>query len=303
MLLVSAIGFLALPGLARPWCRRLIPSTWARLSMVSLAGGLAGLEASLILIGVPSALKVFEVPDLVLACRRLFGAPAPGGSVVGWFALALAALVPFALTLAWRRSAAAAAGMQVDPWLGDHSTRGGVTVVMLPTDLMVAYSVARPTQQVVVSQGLSDRLAPGEVEAVVHHELSHLRHRHPSLLIAVNAIECVLPILRPSTISLRHALERWADEDAAASGPRARAAVHDALARVAASLAIEPAVAAFANVETIGDRLDALATRPVAPASPMPIASQVATAAVLVLLGLWMVQALEVVPILGSCLT
>lgn len=301
LLLGSVIAFLAFPGLAHRWCRRLIPSTWARLSTVSLIVGLAGLEVSLILIGVPSALNLFHVPELVLACRRLFGFPAPGGGLVGWSALALASVLPIALTVAWRRSAASAAGMQVDAWLGDHSARGSVTVVMLPTDSVVAYSVARPTPQVVVSRGLSDQLDPGEVEAVVRHELSHLEHRHPSLLIAVNAIEQVLPVLRRSTRSLRHALERWADEDAAASGPRARAAVHDALERVAASLAVDPAVAAFANVETVGDRLDALAEPSVA-AFSVPIASRGATAAVLALLGLWMVQAFEVVSIIGSCL-
>ena len=301
----SAIGLLAFPRLARRWGRRMRPCDWARLSVLALIAGAAGLEVSLALIGLPTALKAFGVSGLVVACRRVFGELAPGGSIVGWSAAVSAALLPLATTVAWRRAAATAAGMQVESWLGEHKARGDVKVVLLPTDATIAYCVARPTQQVVLSQGLRDRLVPDHLEAVVRHELSHLRHRHATLLVAANAAVRVLPVLRPSTKSLRDAFERWADEDAAASGPRARAAVHDALARVAATLAVEPVVAAFANVDTLVDRLDALAAAPPVPSfagwfsthAALGGAAAVAAPA----LGAWVVEARMMASLVGFC--
>ena len=175
LLFGSAIGLLAFPRLARRWGRRMHPCDWARLSVLALIAGAAGLEVSLALIGLPTALKAFGVSGLVLACRRVFGELAPGGSVVGWSAAVSASLLPIAMTVAWRRAAAAAAGMHVESWLGEHSARGDVKVVLLPTDATIAYSVARPTRQVVLSQGLRDRLVPDHLEAVVNPPESRRR--------------------------------------------------------------------------------------------------------------------------------
>ena len=51
VLLLSAIGALLLPALARSLGRRLPPAEWARLCVVLLAVGAAAVEVALLVIG------------------------------------------------------------------------------------------------------------------------------------------------------------------------------------------------------------------------------------------------------------
>lgn len=305
VLLASALVLLALPLVARSWGRRLSPRDWARLSVAALLGGVVAFEGALGLIGSPTLLKAVGVPGLAVACQRLLGELAPGGSTVGWSALLLAVVLPAALVTAWRRASTAAGQMHIEPWLGDHATRDDVTLVVLPTDAPLAYGVGRPSPQVVISRGVMDTLEPDQLDAVIRHELAHLRHHHPTILIAIDALDRVLPILRPSTASLRTALERWADEDAAASSPEARVAVHDALLHVAATLTNEPAIAAFTSVATLVDRLDALESPAPSPGWAQRASAHAAIGGVGVIsataFGAWIVEAHMMLSMAGIC--
>ncbi|MDQ6945167.1 MAG: M56 family metallopeptidase [Actinomycetota bacterium] len=86
-------------------------------------------------------------------------------------------------------------------------------VLVVGTDLLLAYSVAGRAGQIVVSNGLLARLTPDERRVVFAHEAAHLRLRHHRLLWLAD-IAALNPLLRPTRARLRFALERWADEEA-----------------------------------------------------------------------------------------
>jgi hypothetical protein len=67
--------------------------------------------------------------------------------------------------------------------------------------------------------------------------------------------------VRRSTDALRCALERWADEEAAAGARRGRESVRAALVRVIQATAT-PDVAAFVSLGTVVERLQALQAVP-----------------------------------------
>jgi beta-lactamase regulating signal transducer with metallopeptidase domain len=54
-----------------------------------------------------------------------------------------------------------------------------------------------------------------ERRALLAHERSHLTHRHAWWVLAADLATAVNPLLGPTTRAIRHATERWADEDAA----------------------------------------------------------------------------------------
>jgi beta-lactamase regulating signal transducer with metallopeptidase domain len=89
--------------------------------------------------------------------------------------------------------------------------------------------------RVMVSTGLLRTLDADERAAVLAHEHAHLTHAH-RVFTAVNALAVALnPLLSPARGHLAFALERWADEDAAArTNPdiAARALAKAALARL-----------------------------------------------------------------------
>lgn len=70
---------------------------------------------------------------------------------------------------------------------------------------------------VVLSHGLRTTLSRPELQVVIAHEQSHLRHRHHHYLSASSICAAAIPLLRRTDASLRFAIERWADEDVATS--------------------------------------------------------------------------------------
>ncbi len=118
-----------------------------------------------------------------------------------------------------------------------------VALAGLPhTDGLVVTAARRPDVyatpvaggRIVLSQGLLTALRSEEIRAVLAHERSHLRRRHSWWAIAVDLCAAANPLLRPVSTAVAGAMERWADEDAAAAvGDRklvaralARAALH-----------------------------------------------------------------------------
>jgi Zn-dependent protease with chaperone function len=79
-----------------------------------------------------------------------------------------------------------------------------------------AYSTPQPGGRIVVTTGLLRALEPAERRALLAHESSHLRHCHAWWVAVADLAAAVNPILIPTARAVSHAVERWADEYAAA---------------------------------------------------------------------------------------
>lgn len=259
ILLATAGTMLVLPAFGRWLGRRLDPWEWARLTAVMLTGGLVVLEVALVLLSIPTLVGAVGVQGLAAACRRVLGDLAPGGVSIGSSAAVVAVLLPALAVRGIRRARRVSREMHVEAWLGHHEATDGIDLVVLPTGRLLAYSVDEGPRQIVISDGLADALAPDELAGVIRHERAHLRHRHQRYLLLAAAVESALPFLHASTRSLRAALERWADEDAAGTNGRTRFAVHRALLRVTGVLVPARSVAAFTTCGTVVERAAALA--------------------------------------------
>ncbi|HZA76479.1 MAG TPA: hypothetical protein VE623_08830 [Acidimicrobiales bacterium] len=93
VLLSVGVVLLTLPGLARPLGRRVAPSEWAHLCAVSLAGGAAVVELTLVLYAAPTVFRAVGAPLLASLCERMLGPLVPGGAAAGWAAAVVAAAV------------------------------------------------------------------------------------------------------------------------------------------------------------------------------------------------------------------
>jgi len=264
LLLASALGLLALPGCARPLGRRLPPAEWAKLCAgLLLAGGVA-LEAGLVVVGGPTALRLAGMKGVADLCEHLLGALAPGGTPLGMAAAMTALLLAVAAGRSLVRARHSRRVLRVEPGLGWHVEWCGHDLVVLPSEELVAFSAGGRPPQVVVSQRLVDILADHELAAVLRHELAHVHHRHERYLLLARVVEqslWLLPFVRRSTGALRCALERWADEEASGGARRGRESVRAALVRVIEATAT-PDVAAFVSLGTVVERLQALQAAP-----------------------------------------
>lgn len=111
----------------------------------------------------------------------------------------------------------------------------GGELVVLDDDAPCAFAVPGPPRRIVVSRGMLCALADGgEREALLAHERAHLRGRHHLFQTAWLLTSAVNPLLLPLARTGGYVLERWADEEAAATvGDRtvvARAVARAALA-------------------------------------------------------------------------
>ena len=261
----SGLGLLALPALARRAGRRLYPTEWARLCLIAVAGGGAVVELAAVLYALPTLATASHIAVLAVLCHRMLEPLAPGGPAAGWAATAVAVSLPVLGWVGWARSRRSARAARIERWLGRHEAYGCDELVVLPTDRAVAVSVpVLPGQagrdQIVVSEGLLDTLTPEQLDAVLRHEVAHLRrghHHHLAVAAVVDHAFAWFPPTRASTATLRLALERSADEEAASTCGD-RDVVREALVAVTASLVAGPGLAAFSAAETIGERLHAL---------------------------------------------
>ncbi|MEV6010657.1 M56 family metallopeptidase [Streptomyces sp. NPDC051976] len=107
--------------------------------------------------------------------------------------------------------------------LAARARRTAVRAGMAAGDLTVlqdpgadAYALPGRPGRIVVTTGMLRALDPAEREALLAHERAHLAGRH-HLFLAVVALACAChPALRILRDPLSYALERWADEAAAA---------------------------------------------------------------------------------------
>ncbi|NJP43427.1 M56 family metallopeptidase [Actinacidiphila epipremni] len=262
---------LLLPLLAAPAARRLGDALAPRVAAWLLAGSAVALAAcstaALALLAATGALRLPPVAALGHLVLPVVGdrvtVPAACGAAVLLACVAGAVLRTYrrrvVLTARARRAAAAGA------------TGGDLTV--LDDDGPDAYALPGRPGRIVVTTGMLRALDPAEREVLLAHERAHLAGRHHHFLTAL-ALACAChPALLLLRAPLAYALERWADESAAAAvGDRrvaARAIGRAALA--ARPTAARPHVALSATTGPVPRRVAALLT-PSASRAPKTLA-------------------------------
>lgn len=96
----------------------------------------------------------------------------------------------------------------------DGQPRG--SVIEVPETAVAARAVPVRGGHILVATPGWSQLSPREREIVLAHERAHIRRRHHLFLAAGVLAAAANPLLRPLSRSLAYAVERWADEDAAA---------------------------------------------------------------------------------------
>jgi Zn-dependent protease with chaperone function len=89
------------------------------------------------------------------------------------------------------------------------------SLVVVDDDRPDAFATPGAHGRIVVTTGLLRALTADERRALLAHEASHLAHRHAWWLLAAELAVAANPMLRPTVRAVGHAVERWADEDAA----------------------------------------------------------------------------------------
>ncbi|MDX6352893.1 MAG: hypothetical protein QOF84_7683 [Streptomyces sp.] len=255
---------LLMPFLAAPAARRVAAALSPRLAVWLLTATAVGLAAcstaALALLVVPGASYLPVVAVLGDLVRPLTsGEP----TVVIASATAAAGL------LAWRAAALVTAVRRHRADLHRARSLAGGTdeeLAILPDDHPDAYALPGRPGRIVVTTGMLRALDPAEREALFAHERAHLRGRHHHLLAAAELAALLHPALRALREPLGYALERTADEVAAAAvGDRrlaARAIGRAALAGKAASArGPRPRVALAATAGPVPRRVAALLGR------------------------------------------
>jgi Zn-dependent protease with chaperone function len=262
VLVLTGLALLALPGVATFNERRLRPSEWRRFNRAAIRLGFIVVQLSLLLGAAPMLRAAAGVDSVADACHHLLGPAFPGGAITGGAAVTMSLALFAVARLVRRRSRRLQRTARIEDWLGDHRRLPDATLVVLATDAVVAYATPGSPAQVVVSRGLVSALGPDELDAVVRHELAHLRNRHDRDLVLAAVVDAALgwiPGVRASTRALRLSIERSADEEAA-ERPGARGAIRRALLKTTETM-LGP-VPAFTAASTLLARLDALAIPP-----------------------------------------
>lgn len=222
-LLLVGLGSLglALPGARPSLSLRGDPRWFVPLDTAALTLGLAALTLGLGLSAVVGAIHVASGTSLL----RYDGHLAPGGITASALSALLLVVLAGRLTVAARRARRGRRAAHADGWLGQHHNRGDHELVVLPTSVPVAYSVEGLPPQVVISEGLLDRLGSDLVAFVIDHERSHLRRGHRRSLLVAGLTDALFGRISPvarSTMALRLAVERAADEEAVGRDPLCR---------------------------------------------------------------------------------
>jgi len=136
-----------------------------------------------------------------------------------------------------------------------NSTQRLKKLVVIPTDAVVAFASGIRRPRVIVSSGLLNLLESPEQDAVIEHELAHLRLGHPRILFLGATIALAyswLPPVHRAFNGLRRELEAAADDQVVAvCGAKV---LIRALAKVGLQNATT-ATASFADADTLRYRL------------------------------------------------
>jgi len=141
---------------------------------------------------------------------------------VSWVSLAAVVVVAVSVGIAawrqWRALRAARAQAVLLP--------GDAEVVILPDGHVDAFALPGLPGRVVVTEGMLAALGPAQHPALFAHERAHLAARHHRFAFAVRLAAAAHPGLRPLVSMVDYAIERWADELAAAEVGDRRSVAH-----------------------------------------------------------------------------
>jgi Zn-dependent protease with chaperone function len=257
--------------------RRLPPATAVRLLTISM---LVTSIATGFVLTVAAFTELAELPLVgavgrwsVAVIRSGDAIPPSAGAAAGvTVVMLLAAAIHRALTSARDLLRSALVCRQLGPAVGG--------LVVVADDTPDAYALPGFSGRIVVSTAMLQALPANERAVLLAHEAAHLTHRHHAYLLVAELAAAANPLLRPSAQVVRQAVERWADEVAAAEvGDRTLAA--RALAR--AGVARTPVhrqghtIALSAGDTLVADRARALLAGPPAPRPVLTAALAVLT--------------------------
>lgn len=174
-------------------------------------------------------------------------------------AVLLAAALRRAARTGWDLAQAAVTCRRLGP--------GTAGLIVIQDDHPDAYALPGNGGRVVVSTAMFQALPADERRVLLAHEHAHLTHRHYLYVQLAELAAAADPLLRPVARAVRAAVERWADEIAAADvGDRpltARALARAGIARAAAARqSSPPAGALHATDGAVTDRVRALLAAP-----------------------------------------
>jgi Zn-dependent protease with chaperone function len=275
----STVGFVALclayAGLAPDLTARIRPAWGVRLVVVvSVAVAAAGL----FVLGATGFTWAAQDPEVARVGRwspDQLRATDPVPRVEAGLCLLLFTVAVFSLLRLARRRVRAVLAVRRNV----RDCRPATNVLLIEDERADAFTTASPRAVIVVTTGLMERLSEPERQALLAHEHSHRRHGHVWWLVAMDLAVAANPLLTRTGRAVTHAVERWADEDAAEQVADRRL-VARTLAR-AALLRKQGAAAAVAVVLAAGGDVPA---RVRAMLGPRPRGSVLASAAVGLLL-------------------
>jgi len=190
------------------------PALTARLGPLTCVVVAGSTLASLAAVAVVAIARIDEVASYAkLSLRSVLSG---WSAAPGWVGVALAAVVTALMGLVAYRvvtlGRTAVAGQHMCRTL----RRSAAGIHVLEDDRPAAFAVAGLRDRVVISTGLMRCLTPLEQSVVIAHERAHLRRRHHLSLSAMTIAVAADPLLAPMSAVVARAVEREADEDAAA---------------------------------------------------------------------------------------
>ncbi|MFJ9779052.1 M48 family metalloprotease [Amycolatopsis sp. NPDC101161] len=208
--LVLAVAVLV-AVLGPPLGRRLPPAMATR---VLVPAAVAVAMATGAVLGIAAFTLIGQVPQIAEAGRWSAQVVRDADPVPAVIAVVCGLLVLYAagraIVLLVRR---VVAFTRVQAACRDH--RGG-TLIVLDDDRPDAFATAGWRARIVVTTGLLRALDRRQRQVVLAHERSHVIHRHAWWILAADLAAAANPLLTPTARTVAHAVERWADEDAAA---------------------------------------------------------------------------------------
>jgi hypothetical protein len=238
---------------ARPIVDRLPPKAAAWLLS---AGALALALTSSAVLGLLALSALIRLP-LVEAIGHLSRPAVTTGDAVS----VPVAIVAGALLAAAATAVVTAAGRGTAAIARAHRHASGLpgagAIVVTEDAAADAYTVPGWPCRIVITEGMLRALSAGERDVLLAHERTHAKNAHYLFTAAARLAAAANPFLRPVTAAVGYAIERWADERAAAeTGDRAlaaRAVAHAALATSAAPPDRDAAMTALGLITREGD--------------------------------------------------
>lgn len=202
----------------------------SRWSVWGTGLGLRLIEVAAVLTAAPTFMRALGIHSMADACHRL-SSPVPAGSFAGDIITALSIGMVARSVFVRIRLRARGRCTRIETTLGLHEAYLGhphTELVTLPTTEWIAYATPGSPNQLVVSEGVRALLSDAELDALLSHEVAHLRLGHHRALRLLAELDGVAGRwARRFTDRVRLMLERTADEVACST--HGVAALHGAL--------------------------------------------------------------------------